>query len=141
MALYIVPLRHENLCGRIKNRLGHGIGMDMHEWPYLVRGNTTKLQPNMTTSDEPDIYIRGEFGIRLEDDMYVTEKRRRIVHAAESVTGRSVRESIRIRADDLRAISPRSQSLIMELTVQNRPDSRGSRRFLPHPMQFLSARL
>jgi Xaa-Pro dipeptidase len=55
------------------HRLGHGLGMDMHEWPYLVRGNTTRLQPNMTTSDEPGIYIRGEFGIRLEDDMHVTE--------------------------------------------------------------------
>jgi Xaa-Pro dipeptidase len=55
------------------HRLGHGIGMDMHEWPYLVRGNTTKLQPNVTTSDEPGIYIRGEFGVRLEDDMHVTE--------------------------------------------------------------------
>jgi Xaa-Pro dipeptidase len=55
------------------HRLGHGIGMDMHEWPYLVRGNTTKLQPNMTTSNEPGIYIPGEFGMRLEDDMHVTE--------------------------------------------------------------------
>ena len=55
------------------HRLGHGIGMDMHEWPYLVRGNTTKLQPNMTTSNEPGIYIPAEFGIRLEDDMHVTE--------------------------------------------------------------------
>jgi len=55
------------------HRLGHGIGMDMHEWPYLVRGNATKLQPNMTFSDEPGIYIRGEFGIRLEDDMHITE--------------------------------------------------------------------
>ena len=55
------------------HRLGHGMGMDGHEWPYLVRGNQTKLQPNMTTSDEPGIYIRGEFGIRLEDDMHVTE--------------------------------------------------------------------
>lgn len=55
------------------HRLGHGMGMDGHEWPYLVRGNTTKLQANMTTSDEPGIYIRGEFGIRLEDDMHVTE--------------------------------------------------------------------
>jgi len=53
--------------------LGHGIGMDMHEWPYLVRGNTTKLKFNMTTSDEPGIYMRGEFGIRLEDDMHITE--------------------------------------------------------------------
>ncbi len=55
------------------HRLGHGIGMDGHEWPYLVRGNATKLQPNMTFSDEPGIYIRGEFGIRLEDDMHITE--------------------------------------------------------------------
>ena len=55
------------------HRLGHGMGMDGHEWPYLVRGNKTKLQANMTTSDEPGIYIRGEFGIRLEDDMHVTE--------------------------------------------------------------------
>jgi Xaa-Pro dipeptidase len=55
------------------HRLGHGIGMDGHEWPYLVRGNTTKLIPNMTFSDEPGIYIRGEFGLRLEDDMHITE--------------------------------------------------------------------
>jgi Xaa-Pro dipeptidase len=55
------------------HRLGHGMGMDGHEWPYLVRGNTTKLKPNMTFSDEPGIYIRGEFGIRLEDDMHITE--------------------------------------------------------------------
>jgi Xaa-Pro dipeptidase len=55
------------------HRLGHGMGMDEHEWPYLVRGNTTKLAANMTTSNEPGIYLRGEFGIRLEDDMHVTE--------------------------------------------------------------------
>jgi len=55
------------------HRLGHGMGMDGHEWPYLVRGNTQKLEPNMTTSNEPGIYIRGEFGVRLEDDMHITE--------------------------------------------------------------------
>jgi Xaa-Pro dipeptidase len=55
------------------HRLGHGLGMDGHEWPYLVRGNTTRLLTNVTTSNEPGIYIRGEFGIRLEDDMHVTE--------------------------------------------------------------------
>jgi Xaa-Pro dipeptidase len=55
------------------HRLGHGIGMDGHEWPYLVRGNTTPMAANMTFSDEPGIYIRGEFGIRLEDDMHITE--------------------------------------------------------------------
>jgi Xaa-Pro dipeptidase len=55
------------------HRVGHGMGMDGHEWPYLVRGNTLSMQPNMTFSDEPGIYIRGEFGIRLEDDMHITD--------------------------------------------------------------------
>jgi Xaa-Pro dipeptidase len=55
------------------HRLGHGLGMDVHEWPYLVRGNTLKLVPGMTFSDEPGIYIPGEFGVRLEDDLVITE--------------------------------------------------------------------
>lgn len=55
------------------HRLGHGIGMDGHEWPYLVRGNTLPLAPGMSFSDEPGIYIRGEFGVRLEDCMHITE--------------------------------------------------------------------
>jgi Xaa-Pro dipeptidase len=54
------------------HRVGHGMGMDGHEWPYLVRGNSLPLAANMTFSDEPGIYIRGEFGIRLEDDMHIT---------------------------------------------------------------------
>jgi Xaa-Pro dipeptidase len=54
------------------HRLGHGIGMDGHEWPYLVRGNKLPLAPSMTFSDEPGIYLPGEFGIRLEDDMILT---------------------------------------------------------------------
>jgi Xaa-Pro dipeptidase len=55
------------------HRVGHGIGMDGHEWPYLVRGNALPLAPAMCFSDEPGIYIRGEFGVRLEDDMHITE--------------------------------------------------------------------
>jgi Xaa-Pro dipeptidase len=55
------------------HRVGHGMGMDGHEWPYLVRGNKTLLEPNLVFSDEPGIYIPGEFGIRLEDDMHITE--------------------------------------------------------------------
>ena len=55
------------------HRVGHGMGMDGHEWPYLVKGNTLPLAPGMTFSDEPGIYIPGEFGIRLEDDMVITE--------------------------------------------------------------------
>ena len=55
------------------HRVGHGLGMDGHEWPYLVKGDTLPLAANMTFSDEPGIYIRGEFGVRLEDDMHITE--------------------------------------------------------------------
>lgn len=54
------------------HRVGHGMGMDGHEWPYLVRGNKLPLQPGMVFSDEPGIYIQGEFGVRLEDDMLIT---------------------------------------------------------------------
>jgi Xaa-Pro dipeptidase len=57
---------------RFLHRVGHGIGMDGHEWPYLVQGNTLPLAENMTFSDEPGIYLRGEFGVRLEDDMHIT---------------------------------------------------------------------
>lgn len=55
------------------HRLGHGIGLDMHEWDYLVRGNSHLLEPGMTFSDEPGIYIPDRFGVRLEDILYVTE--------------------------------------------------------------------
>jgi Xaa-Pro dipeptidase len=61
------------------HRVGHGMGMDGHEWPYLVKNNmfgwekALTLQPHMTFSDEPGVYIRGEFGVRLEDDLRVTE--------------------------------------------------------------------
>jgi Xaa-Pro dipeptidase len=55
------------------HRVGHGIGMDGHEWTYLVRGNATKLRPGMCFSDEPGIYVYGEMGIRHEDIVFVTE--------------------------------------------------------------------
>lgn len=55
------------------HRLGHGIGMDMHEWDYLVKGNGNPLVPNMTFSNEPGIYIPEEFGVRLEDILYITD--------------------------------------------------------------------
>ena len=54
------------------HRVGHGIGLDMHEWPYLVQDNPLPLVANMTFSDEPGVYQRGAFGIRLEDDMHIT---------------------------------------------------------------------
>jgi Xaa-Pro dipeptidase len=57
----------------LPHRTGHGIGLDGHEWTYLVKGNRTQLQPGMCFSDEPTIAIYGEFGVRLEDCMYITE--------------------------------------------------------------------
>jgi Xaa-Pro dipeptidase len=57
----------------LPHRTGHGIGMDGHEWTNFVRGNKTKLAPGMCFSDEPMIAIYGEFGIRLEDCLYITE--------------------------------------------------------------------
>jgi len=55
----------------LPHRTGHGIGMDVHEWPYLVRGNTTPLAKGMCFSNEPMICIYGEFGVRLEDHFYM----------------------------------------------------------------------
>ncbi|HEY6826581.1 MAG TPA: Xaa-Pro peptidase family protein [Gemmatimonadaceae bacterium] len=57
----------------LPHRTGHGIGLDGHEWTNFVKGNTTKIQPGMCFSDEPTIAIYGEFGIRLEDCLHVTE--------------------------------------------------------------------
>ncbi|HET7930389.1 MAG TPA: Xaa-Pro peptidase family protein, partial [Rhodanobacteraceae bacterium] len=54
------------------HRLGHGIGMDMHEWYYAVGGDKHRIVDDMTMSDEPGIYIPGEFGVRLEDCMFTT---------------------------------------------------------------------
>ena len=58
----------------LSHRTGHGIGMEVHEAPYLVRNDTTPLEAGMCFSDEPGLYIPGEFGIRLEDCWYMTEK-------------------------------------------------------------------
>ena len=55
------------------HRLGHGIGMDGHEWTNFVRGNNTRIQPGMCFSDEPGIYIYGEMGIRHEDTIFIAE--------------------------------------------------------------------
>ena len=56
----------------LPHRTGHGIGLDGHEWTNFVKGNKTKIEPGMCFSDEPTIAIYGEFGVRLEDCMYIT---------------------------------------------------------------------
>jgi Xaa-Pro dipeptidase len=57
----------------LPHRTGHGIGLDIHEWTNFVRGNKTRLAPGMCFSDEPMIAIYGEFGVRLEDCLHITE--------------------------------------------------------------------
>jgi Xaa-Pro dipeptidase len=57
----------------LTHRLGHGIGLDGHEYPYMVRGNTTRLRPGMCFTDEPGVYVYGELGVRHEDVLFVTE--------------------------------------------------------------------
>jgi Xaa-Pro dipeptidase len=57
----------------LPHRTGHGIGLDIHEWPYLVGGDKTPLAPGMCFSNEPMICVPGEFGIRHEDHFYMGE--------------------------------------------------------------------
>lgn len=68
---------HEAL---IRHRTGHGLGLEVHEWPYIVEGNARLLEPGMVFTVEPGIYRIGEIGVRIEDDMLVTED------GAESLT-------------------------------------------------------
>jgi Xaa-Pro aminopeptidase len=57
---------------RFIHRTGHGIGLEVHEPPYIVEGNETPLEAGMTFSDEPGIYLPGDFGVRIEDQVVVT---------------------------------------------------------------------
>mgnify|MGYP000539552231 CR=1 FL=1 len=57
----------------LPHRTGHGIGLGIHEWPYIVRNDQTILKPGMTFSNEPMICVPNKFGIRLEDHIYMTE--------------------------------------------------------------------
>jgi Xaa-Pro aminopeptidase len=54
------------------HRLGHGLGIDVHEAPYMVSGNDVLLEEGMTFTSEPGIYMLGKFGVRIEDDVVVT---------------------------------------------------------------------
>jgi Xaa-Pro aminopeptidase len=72
---------------RFIHRTGHGIGIELHEPPYIVRGNTTPLEPGMTFSDEPGIYLPDRFGVRIEDQVEVTlEGARRLNEASRELT-------------------------------------------------------
>jgi Xaa-Pro aminopeptidase len=56
------------------HRLGHGLGLDVHEEPYIVGGNALPLQAGMVFSDEPGIYLEGRFGVRTEDIVLCTDQ-------------------------------------------------------------------
>ena len=55
------------------HRVGHGLGLDIHEEPYMVGGNDLPLAPGMVFSDEPGIYLEGRFGVRIEDTVICVE--------------------------------------------------------------------
>jgi Xaa-Pro aminopeptidase len=72
---------------RFIHRTGHGIGIELHEPPYIVRGNATPLEPGMTFSDEPGIYLPDRFGVRIEDQVEVTiEGVRRLNEASRDLS-------------------------------------------------------
>ncbi len=66
-------IREEGYGEFFIHRTGHGVGLDIHESPYISEGNQTELEPGMVFSIEPGIYLPGEFGVRIEDVVVVTE--------------------------------------------------------------------
>jgi Xaa-Pro aminopeptidase len=67
------PIAAAGLGERFVHRTGHGIGLDVHEEPYIVGGNALALEPGMAFSVEPGVYLDGEWGARIEDIVVVTE--------------------------------------------------------------------
>ena len=68
----------------LPHRTGHGIGLEGHEWTNFTRGNKTLIEPGMCFSDEPTIAIPGEFGIRLEDCLYIGEDGKPVFFSKQS---------------------------------------------------------
>jgi Xaa-Pro aminopeptidase len=66
-------IRQAGLGDLFVHRTGHGIGLEEHEFPYIVEGNEEPLRPGMCFSIEPGVYLPGEFGVRIEDIVTVTE--------------------------------------------------------------------
>ncbi len=68
-----VPITAAGLGANFVHRTGHGIGLDVHEQPYIVGGNALALEPGMAFSVEPGVYLEGQWGARIEDIVVVTE--------------------------------------------------------------------
>ena len=66
-------LAEAGLAEHFIHRTGHGIGLDVHEEPYVVEGNTLRLEPGMAFSVEPGVYLSGRWGARIEDIVVVSE--------------------------------------------------------------------
>ncbi|MCR8725488.1 M24 family metallopeptidase [Frigidibacter sp. ROC022] len=66
---------------RIRTKTGHGLGRAVHETPYIMRGNHQVLEPGMVFTDEPGLYHIGSFGVRIEDDVLITETGCRVLTA------------------------------------------------------------
>jgi Xaa-Pro aminopeptidase len=67
------PIEAAGLGERFRHRMGHGIGLDVHERPFLSVEDDTPLEVGMTFTDEPSIIVGGRFGVRVEDVIAVTE--------------------------------------------------------------------
>jgi Xaa-Pro aminopeptidase len=65
-------LATHGLAEAFLHRLGHGLGLSVHEPPYLVQGNPERLEPGMIVTDEPGVYLRGRWGLRIEDVVLIT---------------------------------------------------------------------
>ena len=109
----------------LPHRTGHGIGLDGHEWTNFVRGNTTPIAPGMCFSDEPMIAIYGEFGIRLEDCLYMTEQGPRFF-------SRRARRSTS-RSDSGTGFSTSAREIVLQgrIVQLNRKPKEGRARGLP----------
>lgn len=69
----ISVLEASPFADRIRTKTGHGLGREVHEAPYIMRGNHEVMRPGMVFTNEPGLYELGNFGVRIEDDVLITE--------------------------------------------------------------------
>ncbi len=72
-------LQQKGLGKYFVHRTGHGLGLEVHEAPYIIPGGNEVIEPSMVFTVEPGVYMQGKTGLRIEDDILVTEKGRKIL--------------------------------------------------------------